>query len=248
MARKRMIDPNIWCSEDVSKLSITARYLLIGMISNADDFGKGRANASYLRSIIFPYDDIKSSVIEKALNEISKNISIQFYSINENQYYKFINWSKWQKVDHPANSIIPEPEGQFARHSRDIRETFAPNIIEDNIIEDKVIKERESKEKEVATAPSLLKFIKPSLEEVKEYCNERKNAVDPQCFIDFYASKGWKVGNQVMKDWKACIRTWENRSNQNRGSPEKKETFKGRERTPDELNKLFDNVAEISIY
>ena len=52
-------------------------------------------------------------------------------------------------------------------------------------------------------------FKKPTLEEVKAYCEERKNNVDPELFIDFYESKGWKVGKDSMKDWKACVRTWE---------------------------------------
>ena len=57
------------------------------------------------------------------------------------------------------------------------------------------------------TAPK--KFTPPTVEEVREYCRERNNGVDPQKFHDFYASKGWKVGNQPMKDWKAAVRTWE---------------------------------------
>lgn len=52
-------------------------------------------------------------------------------------------------------------------------------------------------------------FKKPTLEEVKEYCKERNNDVNPQKFIDFYESKGWYVGKNKMKDWKACVRTWE---------------------------------------
>ena len=52
-------------------------------------------------------------------------------------------------------------------------------------------------------------FKKPTLEEVEEYCKERNNNINAQKFIDFYESKGWKVGKTPMKDWKACIRTWE---------------------------------------
>lgn len=54
-------------------------------------------------------------------------------------------------------------------------------------------------------------FTPPTVEMVKAYCKERGNRVDPQRFVDFYASKGWKVGNQPMKDWKAAVRTWEQR-------------------------------------
>lgn len=57
----------------------------------------------------------------------------------------------------------------------------------------------------------IRRFTPPTLQEVTDYCRERGNSVDPSRFIDFYASKGWKVGNQPMKDWKACIRTWEQR-------------------------------------
>ena len=53
------------------------------------------------------------------------------------------------------------------------------------------------------------RFKKPTLEEVKEYCEERNNGIDAETFINFYESKGWMVGKNKMKDWKACIRTWE---------------------------------------
>ena len=55
------------------------------------------------------------------------------------------------------------------------------------------------------------KFTPPSVDEVRDYCSERKNGLDPAAFVDFYASKGWKVGSQRMKDWRAAVRTWERR-------------------------------------
>ena len=58
---------------------------------------------------------------------------------------------------------------------------------------------------------NIRRFTPPTLEEVTAYCRERNNSVDPEKFIAFYASKGWKVGNQPMKDWKMCIITWEKR-------------------------------------
>ena len=53
------------------------------------------------------------------------------------------------------------------------------------------------------------KFKKPTLEEVETYCRERNNNIDAQHFIDFYDSKDWMIGKNKMKDWKACVRTWE---------------------------------------
>lgn len=53
------------------------------------------------------------------------------------------------------------------------------------------------------------RFVKPTLEEVKAYCIERGNGVDAQRFIDYYEASGWKRGKTPIKDWKACVRTWE---------------------------------------
>lgn len=69
------------------------------------------------------------------------------------------------------------------------------------------VKEKE-KEKEKESAPRM---ARPTVEEVSEYCRERGNNVNAQHFVDFYQSKGWKVGTQPMKDWRACVRTWEQR-------------------------------------
>lgn len=55
------------------------------------------------------------------------------------------------------------------------------------------------------------RFVKPSVEEVQAYCDERDNGVDARSFVDFYESKGWMVGKNPMKDWKAAVRTWEQR-------------------------------------
>ena len=57
-------------------------------------------------------------------------------------------------------------------------------------------------------------FSPPSLEDVRSYCKERCNHVDPESFIDFYKSKGWMIGKNKMKDWKASVRTWERKEKQ----------------------------------
>lgn len=61
-------------------------------------------------------------------------------------------------------------------------------------------------------------FKKPTLEEVQQYCTDRKNSINAEKFIDYYESNGWKVGRNSMKDWKACIRTWEKRETENKSN------------------------------
>ena len=71
-------------------------------------------------------------------------------------------------------------------------------------------REKQAKEKRT-------RFSAPSVDEVRNYCRERGNSIDAETFVDFYASKGWKVGNSPMKDWQSAIRTWEKR--ESRASP-----------------------------
>ena len=53
------------------------------------------------------------------------------------------------------------------------------------------------------------RFAPPSVDDVKAYCQERKNKVNPEAFVDFYTSKNWMVGKNKMKDWRAAVRNWE---------------------------------------
>lgn len=68
------------------------------------------------------------------------------------------------------------------------------------------------------------RFQKPSLEEIRSYCQERGNKVDPEQFYNFYESKGWVVGKSPMKDWRASVRTWEKREKE--VAPRKRESRK----------------------
>ena len=64
-----------------------------------------------------------------------------------------------------------------------------------------------NKNKEIRITNKL--FKKPSVNDVELYCIERDNKIDAIAFVNFYESKGWMVGKNKMKDWRACIRTWE---------------------------------------
>ena len=83
-------------------------------------------------------------------------------------------------------------------------EVTDPNMLNDKC--EMLNDDEKKKEKRVRAA-----FVKPTVEEVRAYCLERENKVDPESFVNFYESKGWKIGNSAMKDWKAAVRTWEKR-------------------------------------
>lgn len=86
------------------------------------------------------------------------------------------------------------------------------------------------------------RFVKPNVEEVREYCISRNNSVDPEEFVDFYTSKNWMVGKNKMVDWKACVRTWEKYSKNSKQSYDELPVYdasKNKSLSNEELNELL---------
>ena len=83
------------------------------------------------------------------------------------------------------------------------------------------IKEKKEKENNIYNGDKSNRFVPPTLEQVQDYCLERGNNVDAETFVDFYSSKGWMVGKNKMKDWKAAVRTWERKEQKPPNKPVK---------------------------
>jgi len=109
MARKRMIDPSLWTDEGFLELSDKAKLLYIGLISFADDEGRGRGSAKGLKANIFPSNDIKCDEIEKLKDEIETNLNVLFYEVKGKKYYTLHKWKEYQAINHPKPSCIPIP-------------------------------------------------------------------------------------------------------------------------------------------
>jgi hypothetical protein len=126
-------------------------------------------------------------------------------------YPKYTVFTVKNYCEYQQSDIQNDSQTTDKRHSNDILTTT---------IEEK--KEGKNNKKE-DTNVSKKKFIPPTVEEVRAYCQERGNNVDPQTFVDYYKSNGWMVGRNKMKDWKAAVRsTWEKNSKQENGLERKK--------------------------
>jgi hypothetical protein len=87
------------------------------------------------------------------------------------------------------------------------------NASKNDALKERKVKEIKEKEiKDIVDANASKRFIKPTLQQVTEYCQERSNNVDPEKWYNHYESNGWKVGKNPMKNWKAAVHTWENSS------------------------------------
>lgn len=131
-------------------------------------------------------------------------------------------------LKNPIGVIDENPIGVFDENPKE-----TPNENENENVNDN----ENVKEKKKAT-----KFVKPTLEEIRAYCQERNNGVDPERFFDFYESKGWKVGNQGMKDWKAAVRTWEQRDKKEGRKDGNKEGVRSSPESMNMSKEIYDKI------
>ena len=118
--------------------------------------------------------------------------------------HKLLYFQMTEKVDTlfiSMNNPIHEKENPIHFENNPIHEDEPISTIKDNTIKNYSIKIRKKHS-----------FIIPTIKEINSYCLERENNLDAEHFFDFYKSKDWKVGENKMKDWRACVRNWEKNS------------------------------------
>jgi hypothetical protein len=137
--QKRMIHMKMWASEQIGKLSLSARLLYIGTIVLGDDEGRLRGNPAFLRSQIFLYDeDISINDVKIWLDEIINQRLLIPYLIEEETYLYHPNWIRYQQLrkDRLKDSFIPAPDWQ--PNGNQMATKCPPKIREDKIREDKI--------------------------------------------------------------------------------------------------------------
>lgn len=132
-----------------------------------------------------------------ALDHLKSTGEITDASTTQNRIITIVNYDRYQSS---TDKSTEDQQTINRRSNRRSTDDLTPSI---EYIEYKERVERVEKNK----TPSV--FKPPTIEEVTEYCRERGNRVDPEKWFDFYESKGWMIGKNKMKDWKAAVRTWE---------------------------------------
>lgn len=142
-----MIDPDFYTDEKLGSCTVAERYLFMGLISNSDDEGYGRANIKLLKAAIFPYDDnIKSRDIERILTVLMQKHLVYIYVIEEQEFYYLPNFLNHQVINKPTPSKLPkmpknQDELQLPYYYGSDTVALPPNRIEVNRREKKLIEE-----------------------------------------------------------------------------------------------------------
>ena len=174
--------------------------------TNEKNFYDGRYwtfNSMKAFSKIFPY------MTEKKIRNALKHLQDEGLIVTGNYNKLAYDRTLWYAFSDLAESILPKGQMEDPEMANGYFQKVEP--IPDN------------KPDNDTDRVALKRFTPPTVDEVAAYCGERNNRIDPQTFVDFYASKGWVVGKSKMKDWKAAIRTWEKRDGNSQ--PERKVNF-----------------------
>ena len=142
---------------------------------------------------------LSEQTVRTSLNRLRSTNEITIASTNKFSVITIVNYGKFQDVPEMPTS------------------TLTSSLTNDQPATNQQSTTKEQEEQEKQGIRSRKRFTPPSVDEVEAYCRERGNAVDAQRFVDFYASKGWKVGSSGMKDWRAAIRNWERQDNTKNG-------------------------------
>lgn len=171
-------------------------------------------------------------VKEETLPKLTEKLELVF------QFIKVDLDKNLEKYQERCKKNKEAAERRWNRRNTNTYECMQPNTKHaDNDSDNDNDYDYDSSNEEKKESKPKKKFVKPNLEEVIAYCKERKNKVDPQKFIDYYESNGWKVGRNSMKDWKAAIRTWE----RNDGNFANKKVGKPKENVPSWFDKKIKN-------
>lgn len=212
----RIIKESICSSDSIAALTDFQEAFFYRLIVNCDDYGRMDARPAILKARLYPLRErLTLRDIESALRALADVGCVEVYKVDGKPYLHLPSWEVHQQI-RAKKSKFPAP----------IHGIKADDNICNQMITDEGKCPRNPIQSESESNPNSFgkkraeRFIPPTLEEVQAYVAERRSPVDPQGFIDFYASKGWVVGKVPMKDWKAACRNAEKWERWGKGTPQ----------------------------
>lgn len=211
MAERRMFAKKITESDAFLDMPSSTQMLYFHLSMNADDDGFVN-NPKKIQRMCGASDDDFKLLIAKSFVILfeSGNIVIKHWKMHN--YIQSDRYRPTDYVDEKSMLGVKKNKAYTLDESKMYTKCIQDVSVGKDSIgkvrlgEDSIVKDSKG---ESVRGEKAKRFIPPSVEEVEQYCIERSNNIDAQSFIDFYESKGWMIGKNKMKDWKAAVRTWE---------------------------------------
>ncbi len=182
-------------------ISAAAKGLMVMILALPDDWDFNMQGLVYI-----------SGMSMYSLKKIVKELETKGY-IKRRKVHKGGTFV-WEYLIYENQSI----ENQSIENQSIENQSIENQSIENQSIENSAIYKELNKQRTNIQSTNILitdrvgekrkRFTPPTKEEVADYCAEKKLSIDTERFIDFYESKGWMVGKNKMKDWKASVRNW----------------------------------------
>lgn len=197
MAERRMFAKTIIDSDAFLDMPLSSQSLYFHLSMRADDDGFINNPKKIQRMIGATEDDLKLLIAKKFIITFDTGVVVikhwKIHNYLRSDRYKetvYLDEKAMLKTkENKAYTLAGIPGGIPTVYQMDTQDRLG----------------KDSKGKDIKRGV----FSPPSVDEVRAYCTERSNNVDPETFVDFYESKGWMVGKNKMKDWKAAVRNWE---------------------------------------
>ncbi len=207
MAKQRYINTRFWSDEWIGTLDPTEKLLYLYLLTNE------RTTIAGIYELPLKIMAVETGIEMETIGEILRRFKKDKKIIIADSWIRLTNFPKYQDNDNPKikagiDNVMSEIPFEikiklYPTNRVSIPTPYPPNNLNSN-----------------SNSNININKIPPTIEEVTKYCEERKNGVNPSKWHDFYSSKGWMVGRNKMKDWRAAVRTWEKESAPKKVLPE----------------------------
>lgn len=224
MAERRMFAKTIIDSDAFLDMPLSTQVLYFHLAMRGDDDGFINNPKKIQRMIGASEDDLKMLIAKKFIIPFESGIVV----IKHWKIHNYIRGDRKKETVYPEemSQLCEKKNGSYSLKNTltdpcqsldsQMSVTCQPN---GSISKDRLGKVSIDKDNNIGGNSDELqkkRFVPPTVDEVHDYCCERGNTVDPEAFVAFYESKGWMVGKNKMKSWKAAVRTWEKSRDNNR--------------------------------
>lgn len=243
MANRRMFAKTIIDSDAFLDMPPSTQVLYFHLAMRADDDGFINNPKTIMRIVGAKDDDIKLLIAKKFIIPFASGVVvIKHWRIHN--YIQKDRYTETKYIDEKNQLIINKKNGYSLKQISLLDDENDNVYILDTQVRlgkdrDRLGKDRLELERDKNKAT---RFIKPTIDEIKTFLNDQEYETDTDRYADrfynFYESKGWKVGKEKMKDWKAAIRGWLSRDNIRK--IEKKETIE----EDDTLDPIWEEIKK----
>lgn len=212
MADKRMFSKTIIDSDAFLEMQQSAQLLYFHLSMRADDDGFINKPKTIMRMVGCKDDDLRILVSRKFIIPFDTGVVV----IKHWKIHNYIAKDRYHETNYKEEmAMLSLDENKAYTLNDSSLYTDCIQVVDKMETQVRLGKDRLGKDSNSS------RFTPPTPEEIKAYCIERQNSVDYERFYDFYSSKGWMVGKNKMKDWKAAVRTWEKGNKQTSSSTPK---------------------------